>query len=104
MIRSTRRPFATKAPSPASSKSLKVRRICWWSSLSMTMASVDMVGLLGGGFGVRTRSSCADVGGRAEPSYGRVLAQSRDLAGHGVERDLGIVTAGRRQQQHPEEV
>src|SRR6478752_7040961 len=104
MIRSTRRPFVTKASSPASSKSLKVRRICWWSSLSRTMASVDMVGLLGGGAGARARSSGAEVGGCAQPSYGRVLPQSRDLTIHGVERDVGVVAAGRRQEQHPEEV
>src|SRR6478735_5171822 len=102
MIRSTSLPFVLKASSPAASKSRKVRRMSLWSSLSMTMASVDMVGLLGG-FGLRARASGAEVGGRSEASDGRVLAQSQDLALHRVERDLGVV-AGGREEQHAEEV
>src|SRR3569623_1472304 len=41
MIRSTSRPFCFSAFSPAAAKARKALRICWCSSLSTTMASVD---------------------------------------------------------------
>src|SRR3954451_392915 len=102
MILLTSFPLVLWASSPAFSKSRNARRMTLWSSLSMTMASVDTVVLLVGG-GLRTRASGTEVGGFAESSYGGVLAQPRDLVQQRIEGDR-LVLATPRQQQHAERV
>src|SRR3954451_7371592 len=102
MIVATSLSLVLWAASPAFSKSRNARRMTLWSSLSMTMASVDTVALLGGGC-LRARASGTEVGGFTESSYGRVLAESRDLVLHRIERDL-LVLAASGQRQHPERV